>query len=29
VMEAVGLEAMETEWWHYQLPGAKSLPILE
>jgi len=29
VMEEVGLEAFETEWWHYQLPGAKSLPILE
>jgi len=29
VMEEVGLEAMETEWWHYQLPGAKSLPIME
>jgi len=29
VMEGVGLEAFETEWWHYQLPGAKSLPIVE
>ncbi|MFB3905282.1 MAG: D-alanyl-D-alanine dipeptidase [Acidobacteriota bacterium] len=29
LMEQVGLEAMETEWWHYQLPGAKSLPIVE
>jgi len=29
VMEEVGLEAMPTEWWHYQLPNAKTLPIVD
>lgn len=28
VMQAVGLEYLETEWWHYQLPNAKGYPII-
>ncbi|MCL2144643.1 MAG: M15 family metallopeptidase [Endomicrobia bacterium] len=28
LMESVGLTALKTEWWHYQLPNAKEYPIL-
>jgi len=28
LMESIGLTALNTEWWHYQLPNAKEYPIL-
>ncbi len=28
LMESTGLTAIRTEWWHYQLPNAKTYPIL-
>jgi len=29
LMAAVGLEVFPTEWWHYQLPEARRLPLIE
>jgi len=29
VMLEVGLEYIKTEWWHYQLPGARRYPIIK
>lgn len=29
VMQGVGLAAIRTEWWHYQLPNADRYPVLE
>src|SRR5690554_4188873 len=29
VMEKVGLESINTEWWHFQLPDAKKYPLIE
>lgn len=28
LMQAVGLEYIKTEWWHYQLPNGKQYPII-
>ena len=28
VMEKVGLEGINTEWWHYQLPDARKYPLI-
>lgn len=28
MMESVGLQSLRTEWWHYQLPNAKTYPLL-
>ena len=28
LLESAGLTALNTEWWHYQLPNAKEYPIL-
>lgn len=28
VLREVGLEPLETEWWHYQLPNARDYPVL-
>ncbi len=29
MMEQVGLEALQEEWWHYQLPDAYGYPIVD
>ncbi|NLC38672.1 MAG: D-alanyl-D-alanine dipeptidase [Clostridia bacterium] len=29
VMEKVGLEGINTEWWHFQLPDAEKYPLIE
>lgn len=28
VMTQAGFQASDTEWWHYQLPGARAYPLL-
>ena len=29
IMTQAGFQASDTEWWHYQLPGARSYPLLQ
>jgi D-alanyl-D-alanine dipeptidase len=29
VMTQAGFQASDTEWWHYQLPGARAYPLLQ
>lgn len=29
LMQAVGLDYIQTEWWHYQLPHGKQYPIIQ
>lgn len=29
VMREVGLQYIQTEWWHYQLPDGKTYPVIE
>ncbi len=29
IMTQAGFQASDTEWWHYQLPGARSYPMLQ
>jgi len=29
LMLSIGLEGLKTEWWHFQLPGSKSYPLIE
>jgi len=29
IMESVGLVALNEEWWHYELPNAKTYPLIE
>ncbi len=28
VMNIAGFDAIDTEWWHYQLPDARNYPII-
>jgi D-alanyl-D-alanine dipeptidase len=29
IMAMAGFRALESEWWHYELPGARSFPLLQ
>lgn len=29
VMEAAGFTHIRSEWWHYELPGSRALPLIE
>jgi D-alanyl-D-alanine dipeptidase len=29
IMHAAGFAHIASEWWHYELPGSRALPLLE
>lgn len=29
ILKQVGLQGLATEWWHFELPGAKKFPVIE
>ena len=28
-MEACGFRSYASEWWHYEIPGSRALPIID
>jgi D-alanyl-D-alanine dipeptidase len=29
IMQAAGFRPIPSEWWHYELPGSRTLPLIE